>query len=964
MRFLAVIIVFYTGTCFAQDVLDNSRPAYKWQTINTDKYRLLFSPEFAEKAQYMANLFQALYNDSNVVAPRKTTYIFRDKTTFSNGFVAMGPRRSEIYTMPSQSSFFTGTNDWLEKVVIHEFRHVIQYDHSRRGWNKLFYYMLGEYSQAGMAYAAAPQWYWEGEAVFKETSYTHSGRGRIPAYHRAYRSNLMERKPMSYSKQYLGSYKHYVPSYYVLGTQMIPWGIQQTNDYHIWEKITARSFSRPFMPNIFSRTMKRYTGKKLPQMYNDMQAHLKDHWQKTFDEQEFTSFDVLSPSSKIYTDYRYPQPLPDGRVLALKRGMADIDAFVALGADGKEEKLHVPGIINYSGMLSSNGGQIVWNEFHMHPRWRAEDYSVIKIHDVETGKTRTLTNKTRYSGAAISPDGERVVTTTTASSYDHSIVLFDVERPSEAVALSDPSNAFYSNVRFGATSGELLAVRTLEMNKELVLIRPDMGEELVLVSNSPENLAYPAPAGKYVLYNSDYSGLENIYAIDTVTLERFQVTSSKYGSFNPAYNPVDQRIYYNEHTVNGLAVVSTPFSPGNWVPIEDVKTIARPFDEVYEQEGNTDFLKTVPGDSFEVKKYNKLRGLINPHSWGPFINASLTGMDLGVYSQDVLSTTSLYAGYTFDIYEFTGQFNASLSYQGLYPIFDLEYFQGGRNIHRGVGDTVSVIQWKEQGLGLTTRVPWQFVRSKFIQNLEIKNTVGIKEVWDFSNDINGNSRIINGVVIRDLQNNGELMYNTVSVSASNRLKRSYRDMYSRWGQSVNASYTNTLNNQFDGGIFALNSWLYFPGIFKHHTLRTYWAWQNRKITPTQDNYLFRGRIRYPRGEESVIRMEESVIGTFEDFYSMSVDYIFPLLYPDLRIGPLLYIQRIRADLFFDYGYGRTYIQQPNYFYQQQEFMSTGIELKFDFNVVRFYPKIEIGVGYYYGFTAGHKVRPLWPSVDL
>ena len=42
----------------------------------------------------------------------------------SNGNVALAPRKSELYTMPSQDP----TDDWLEHLCVHEFRHVVQLD--------------------------------------------------------------------------------------------------------------------------------------------------------------------------------------------------------------------------------------------------------------------------------------------------------------------------------------------------------------------------------------------------------------------------------------------------------------------------------------------------------------------------------------------------------------------------------------------------------------------------------------------------------------------------------------------------------------------------------------------------------------------------------------------------------------------------------------------------------------------
>lgn len=78
---------------------------------------------------------------------------------------------------------------------------------------------------------------------------------------------------------------------------------------------------------------------------------------------------------------------------------------------------------------------------------------------------------------------------------------------------------------------------------------------------------------------------------------------------------------------------------------------------------------------------------------------------------------------------------------------------------------------------------------------------------------------------------------------------------------------------------------------------------------------------------------------------MSGNYTLPVWYPDIAIGPLLNIQRLRANGFFDYGFGQGGLNNPNI---TQTYMSTGIEVKVDVNVMRFLPQLDFGVRYSYG----------------
>ena len=97
--------------------------------------------------------------------------------------------------------------------------------------------------------------------------------------------------------------------------------------------------------------------------------------------------------------------------------------------------------------------------------------------------------------------------------------------------------------------------------------------------------------------------------------------------------------------------------------------------------------------------------------------------------------------------------------------------------------------------------------------------------------------------------------------------------------------------------------------------------------------------------------------TDETFVSVSANYALPLWYPDIALGPVLNVQRVKANLFFDYGQGtgNTYYYKPNspnvYVSQTDEtYQSIGIETTFDFNVMRFLPKFELGFRSTYRFA--------------
>jgi hypothetical protein len=202
--------------------------------------------------------------------------------------------------------------------------------------------------------------------------------------------------------------------------------------------------------------------------------------------------------------------------------------------------------------------------------------------------------------------------------------------------------------------------------------------------------------------------------------------------------------------------------------------------------------------------------------------------------------------------------------------------------------------------------------------------------------------ILNVYPFFDYVGNGNLLYNNFSFSFYRLLKQSRRDINSKWGQMAYFNYYSTpYGGDLEGGQFAFVGYLYFPGLAKHHSLHGYWAYQNTLVdtefSEAFDDYWFRNRIPLPRGQS---------INRFKEFYSMSVNYALPLWYPDLAIGPLLNIQRLRANLFLDYGFG----QYSLYSGVNKSYLSTGAEIKFDVNLIRTLPQLDIGLRYTYGIS--------------
>ena len=90
------------GLLMAQDfpVLDTNPASVKWRQIKTEDFRIIFPSGFEPTAQRMANTFQYIREPESrslgTPSVSRMPVILQNRSSVSNGFVSLAPRRSEL----------------------------------------------------------------------------------------------------------------------------------------------------------------------------------------------------------------------------------------------------------------------------------------------------------------------------------------------------------------------------------------------------------------------------------------------------------------------------------------------------------------------------------------------------------------------------------------------------------------------------------------------------------------------------------------------------------------------------------------------------------------------------------------------------------------------------------------------------------------------------------------------------
>jgi hypothetical protein len=672
-----------------------------------------------------------------------------------------------------------------------------------------------------------------------------------------------------------------------------------------------------------------------------MLSDLTNEWKIQGQDVNYTEFiPVTKNNTKNHPVYLHPVFLNDSVIIAEKESMNDPDRIVKISRKNGNEKKIVTMGTGQDESISVDGNIIVWSETQPDARWQNRDYSVIRSHDLKTGRTRNVTRKSRYFAPFLSPGGKQIATVRIdpQNRCFIEILEYPTGKTIKSFPLDQNSLALTPN---WSSDGTILVFTILnEKGKSLAGLNIISRKIRYYLPFSFTDISGPAFFHhRHLFYAADYSGIGNIYATDTATGKVYQVTSSRFFSTDPDFTDDRSNMIYSDYGSDGLRVVESKIDTARWIPLEKITDSSiRLYEPLVQQEQanvqdsvrNRRIFKmfrsdscelakdTVEGKVFISRKYSKFLHLFNPHSWAPasFDAGNLTiKPGISVLSQNVLSSMIASAGWVYNTNESTGKAFVNLSYQGLYPVFDLGFDIGNRAAyyHTQMNESVR-FTWQEMNFKLHASIPWNFSRGKYYRY--VTPSVGTTMIG-ITHNATTPSQLTKGLITTiDYQ-----------LSVSQYLRSSPKDMYPRLGQTLDISFRNTpfKGNQM-GTIFEVQTNLYFPGIFKHQGIWAYGAYQSYHRNH-ETFYTYASILSFPRGCTGI--MDEQVVST-------ALNYKLPLFYPDLSLGSVVYFKRFKLNLFFDWAQGWTGKKINLY-------QSTGAELTTDLHLLRFLYPFELGV---------------------
>jgi hypothetical protein len=846
----------------------------RWRQIKTEHFQIIFPHDFSRRAQELANIISYANKQAKDTLGNnpKKISIIIQSNTTVNN--------GFVTLAPWRSEFYTVPSQgnegvaWLKILAIHEYRHIIQIGKFREGVGQLLYFLMGDQGLGALTVLTTPLWFLEGDAVSIETRKTQIGRGEYGPFLRELKAQIVEGDSMSYEKASLGSYKDYVADHYRFGYEMVEF-VKNEFGESIWDSVLTCVARNPFVPYPFSFHLKKITGRTTAELYSDLYPYLKSKWQNV----EYTKNELVSVVQKKYTSYFNPILDEHGNVYCLKKSYDNITQIIQL--DSLEDKvIHTPGRIDQNS-FSYGGNKLLWAEKRRDFRWQYRDYSEMVIYDLEKNKRRRIKRKTRWFGGSLNKEGTKITLVEVSKSNFASVLITDIEGNELKRISLEEGMAYHPSW----TDSSILFVKLINGRSHLMnwSFRKNKIDSLF---SSQHPISYPKESENGIVLQASIKGEDKLVIIKNHKM--YLIVIPEFGLQFPT--PYNKTVYYSDYHNTGMRIVKSEIIKGRQI-LSNLKDKGLP---------------DIDTANFEIRKYYPLLHLFNIHSWAPisvYPDDQELKLGLSLFSQNKLSSSTLSMNYDYDWIQNGQKVKGSYEFAHFYPVFFVDYSREiiPKSIVQGVSAKLD-----EESIVTGAKCSWLFDNNKYVKNLVIQTAY-----------VNSTSKYKFDSVYVNAVNKSENMQFLIYFGSSYR--KAKKNILSKWSFSLQGKFFSNLNkdqNSIMGKVSAT-----IPGLLNNHGLKFSYSDQ-RSNSVFVPNYIAesRGYLNY----------------FYENAQKLSFDYEFPLLYPDLKIGKLAYIQRIRMEMFYDYM--KIYDGENNL-----DLKSVGIELNMEFNPFRYSYLTQLGV---------------------
>lgn len=871
---LFTAVLFWPG--FSHARYDTS---WRWRTLSNDHVTIYFPEGHEAFAQRVFDLSEEVYKDVTGflgVSPRHCPVVINPGTDLFNGFYAIFPNRISLYETPFYTvREFGPGSDSVDETFTHEFTHFVHLT-TKLGWYGNIADVLGD--GAAIANILSPGWVVEGLTTTTETLFTDGGRGRSALFQGML--NSFSGDEGLWSLPSAGAHSPYAPPsgrIYLTGYRMI--------DY----------LNRTYGPDAASR-MARYQAAHPVGGTQEALTHVTGQSPKAFYAGFLADFNTqVAASEALAQAAGLPEgtaiasdPLEShethtwtdhGTLLALRRGYGKRTALVEIDpATGALLTETFPGTLFTTAplRLTKNGTQVVLSVPYPRPfgAWEL-DSTDLTLFDPATETFTRLTKNAHLFSADPSPDGKTFAAARRNGMWSELVLLND--RGETLSPLFSEPGAYCEAPAWSPDGATIAAVVKIGRNADIVTLAPESGAVTPLFGSdaAEDNDPSFSPDGRWVLFASDRSGIWNIFAYDRTEKRLRQLTSVRFGAFEPKVSPDGTTLSFTRLNRGVKELCTLPFAPELGTPVPTPETASMPV---------PDLARLAPPVTAESHGIPWAEAY-TPFLHVPFFTSDEEGSALGVFlmGQDPVGINSYLGSIFYGLQSNRPGFDITLANRSFLPVIRARLYDSAEE-----GNKVDGLErWqRERSAELALDLP--VILQSLPSRVQLLGTAGTR-VRKFDG--------IKNVVLNPDRDQSVAWFTQATLTRTPDAPR--RDVRPTWGQSLFASYEKSVAAA-GGELLSHNQILsatqYLPGPIPHDGVDVTLTHQSQA-----GDLAYSKPLSLPRGyskedAEGGMNLDNNLLA--------SVEYHVPLAYPDWGAGLILaHISRVKTSLFADWGAG-------------------------------------------------------------
>jgi hypothetical protein len=535
-------------------------PELEFRTLHTEHFNVHYHQGLERTARTVASLCEEVYVDLSILfgweVDGAIEVVITDSTDSSNGSASvLGRPVIRLYaTAPDIDTELQSYDHWMRSIITHEYTHIVQLSiHGRV--SDVINSIFGDVYFPGQM---APNWLIEGLAVLVESEETSMGRLRSSIYHMYVRTAALEGTLLD-----LGQVSNSARQYphggfsYLYGAFFMKY----IRDKFGWEKVTQiyHRYGKSVLPYGVNRTFEETLGQGVMSLYDEWVASLKKESEALRAKLEKQG---LTESRAVTTDGESKgQPVfgedNESVYMAIGNGIEESSVFHVPLDGGKPEPIFLAP--SRTRIAMDRASRIYYTRTA--PHRSLYFYNDIFVSDTRGTDPVRLTDGLRATHVAVSPRGDRLAATVNDAGTTKLVLLDDRGHRLASLIDSAPDDQVYEPV--WSPDGKQVAalvrrgpdvdVATVDLEKgTLRFITRDRFQE--------KNLAY-GPGGRYLVFASDRTGINNLYAFDFETEKLLQLTNVLTGAFAPAVSKDGKKLAFLLYSSIGYDLHVMPFSP-------------------------------------------------------------------------------------------------------------------------------------------------------------------------------------------------------------------------------------------------------------------------------------------------------------------------------------------------------------------------------------------------------------------